>query len=1039
MWFTDTNASAFSLDRDGLAPLTTAAAGRGGLLSIAILVAVFLLLPTTSDAQYFGRNKVQYENFDFKVMKTPHFDIHFYPEERVAVDDAARMAERWYDRLSQFFDHRFVARKPMILYANQGDFQQTNVVEEMIGEGTGGFTEPLKDRVVLPMTGSYKDNDHVIGHELVHAFQYDLSQNAQEQQGQNRISLLPLWFIEGMAEYLSLGRDDPNTAMWLRDVALQNKIPSIEDITRDPRYFPYRYGQAIWAYIGGRWGDTVIPKLFRLAVQTDLDYAFERILKMNEETLSKEWIASVRATYDPLVSTRTRPDSAGAPLLHEKDADIMNLGPAVSPDGRYVTLLSSRGVFSIDLYLADATTGKIITKLVSAETNSHFDALRFINSSGSWSPDGKKLAFVTYVEGDDQLAILDINSRDIERQIHIKGVGEISNPSWSPDGKQIVFSGAAGGISDIYIVDVATQAVRRMTNDRNADFQPVWSPDGTTIAFVSDRGTDFSGLVYAPLSLTLMNVASGALTPVPLFSDAKTINPQFSPDGHQIYFISDQDGFSDIYRYALDSKAITRLTHVATGVSGITGLSPAMSVARSTGRIMFSVFSHGSYEILSIDPARTPGDPATAGATGVAGGGILPSPRDGGTVSAYLANNAGGGPTGPFPIGDYHPNIQLDYLGTPTIGVAFNGNGAGLGGAIAAYFSDMLGYHHLNAALQVNGSFQDIGGEVSYLYTKGRWGWGASVAHIPYLATESAVSDTTILLGSTTYLGQTFHQFLERVFVDQLSLIGFYPFSTTRRMEFTTGYTRQSYSLQDKQTVVVGSQVIGEDTKDLEAPDGLNLLQGSTAYVGDNSAFGFTSPVSGERFRFELGGTAGSLRFGTLLLDYRHYFFANPLTFAVRGFHYGRYGGDAESRKIDQLFVGYETLLRGYSASSFDESDCSGPNCPEYTRLFGSRIAVVNAEVRFPLFGTRQFGLINFPYLPTELAAFVDGGTAWTSTESPILKFDRNSTGRVPVFSAGVSARANLFGYLVLEVYYAYPFQRPTRGWQFGFQIAPGW
>jgi outer membrane protein assembly factor BamA len=197
--------------------------------------------------------------------------------------------------------------------------------------------------------------------------------------------------------------------------------------------------------------------------------------------------------------------------------------------------------------------------------------------------------------------------------------------------------------------------------------------------------------------------------------------------------------------------------------------------------------------------------------------------------------------------------------------------------------------------------------------------------------------------------------------------------------------------------------------------------------------------VAGGRYRFEVGGTAGSLRFATLLLDYRKYFFARPVTFAVRGFHYGRYGGDAESDLISPLFIGYESYVRGYTAESFNAEECSGPDCPEFQRLIGSKVALASAEVRVPLFGTSQFGLINFPFLPTELVAFVDGGAAWTSTEKPVLKFATNTTERVPVFSAGVSARANLFGYLVLELFYAYPFQRPDAGWQFGLQIAPGW
>ena len=1011
-----------------------------GLLPLVTLALALVAPPSALQAQYFGRNKVQYEDFDFKVMQTSHFDIHFYPEEELAVRDAGRMAERWYERLSRLFQHQFSDRKPIILYANQGDFQQTYVISEMIGEGTGGFTEPIKDRVVLPMTGSYRDNDHVIGHELVHAFQYDISQYSGEA-GLNKMNMLPLWFVEGMAEYLSLGRNDPNTAMWLRDVVLRDEIPTIDDITRDSRYFPYRYGQAIWSYIAGRWGDTVVPRLFRSAVTGDLDFAIQRILGLSIEQLSNDWIASIRAAYGTSIAARMKPDAVGRRILADEDG--LTIAPSVSPDGRSVIFLSSRDIFSIDLYLADANSGEVITKLLSAETNPHFDALRFINSSGSWSPDGRKFAFVTYVKGDDELAILDIASRDIEQQIHINGVGELSNPNWSPDGGSIVFSGSAGGISDLYTVELASRKVQRLTNDRNADLQPVWSPDGKTIAFVTDRGagTDFTRLSYGTMGIATISAVGGASTELPLFTNGKNINPQFTPDGKGLYFISDQDGFSDIYRYDLASSAISRVTRVATGVSGIATLSPAVSVARTSGRLMFSVFQNGDYGIHSLEPAEATGQ-AVASLEGTAGAdGILPPTDARGRVEAYLNDPITGlPPQGDSPVVPYQPSIKLDYLGTPTLGVAIGPGGAGFGGAVAGYFSDMLGYHHIGAALQVNGSFADIGGEVYYQYNKNRWIYGVDVAHIPYASGYTTTGSTIIDIGGGVQApAATVTEVTQRVYVDRLMLTGAYPFSTINRAEFNVGYTRQSYTQTGIEYTIYRNEIVGETERDFDTPPGLNLLEATTAYVGDYSFFGLTSPVAGGRYRFEVGGTAGSLRFATVLLDYRQYFFVRPVTFALRGLHYGRYGGDADNDLISPLFIGYESYVRGYTAESFDPAECTGPNCPEFERLLGSKVGLVSAEFRVPLFGTSQFGLINFPYLPTEIAAFVDGGAAWTATESPVLKFERNSSERVPVFSAGVTARANLFGYFVLEVFYAYPFQRPDAGWQFGFQLAPGW
>jgi outer membrane protein assembly factor BamA len=243
-------------------------------------------------------------------------------------------------------------------------------------------------------------------------------------------------------------------------------------------------------------------------------------------------------------------------------------------------------------------------------------------------------------------------------------------------------------------------------------------------------------------------------------------------------------------------------------------------------------------------------------------------------------------------------------------------------------------------------------------------------------------------------------------------------------------------------------------------------VQPQVALAGDNSFTGFTSPVAGSRWRLEYSPTVGSFNFQTALADYRKYVFMQPFTLAFRAMHYGRYGKDSENGQLYPLYLGEETLIRGYGYGSIDPStECtsSAPqgagSCPVLDRMFGSRLAVANLEFRIPLFGTSEFGLLNMPYLPVELSPFFDAGVAYTSTEAPDWRLTRdagspincqNNTSvqqftfsscadRVPVFSTGLSARINVLGYLILEAYFAHPFQRPQKSWVWGFQLAPGW
>src|SRR6185436_19699064 len=186
------------------------------------------------------------------------------------VNDIGRMAERWYARLSRAFNHSF-KRKPIVLYANAADFHQTTTTGGFIGEGTGGFTDQFMNRVVLPLTGDYSENDHVLGHEMVHVFQYDVAATAVQNRRRFALEALPLWIVEGMAEYFSKGRVDALTAMWIRDATDHDRLPTIQQLSRDPRFFPYRYGEALMAYIGARFGDEAVVRYVAAAGSVGVD------------------------------------------------------------------------------------------------------------------------------------------------------------------------------------------------------------------------------------------------------------------------------------------------------------------------------------------------------------------------------------------------------------------------------------------------------------------------------------------------------------------------------------------------------------------------------------------------------------------------------------------------------------------------------------------------------------------------------------------------------------------------------------------------
>ncbi|MEA2166553.1 MAG: hypothetical protein QOK37_4680 [Thermoanaerobaculia bacterium] len=1019
---------------------------------LAVAFLFFLFAATTLNAQYFGRNKVQWEHFDFKVLKTEHFDIYYYDREADVVNDVGRQAERWYTRLSRTFNHTF-NRKPIVLYANSADFQQTTTTPEMIGEGTGGFTDSFMNRVVLPLTGDYAENDHVIGHEMVHVFQYDIGASITNSRRRFNLEMMPLWIVEGMAEYFSKGRVDPLTAMWIRDAETHNHLPSLRQLERDPYYFPYRYGQAVLAYIGGRFGDDAVVRYFLSAGMTNPEAAFDRALGIPAKQLFTDWQESVHEMYAPIVADR--PAQPGSPLIGSKKGTRgnLNVGPAYSPDGRYIAFLSTRAIFDIDLFLADAQTGKVLRRLASTDRNGHYEALRFIDSAGSWSADSRRLAFVTFEKGDNYLGIVDAESGKFE-SVKVPGIDAITSVAWSPDGHTMVIAGQSTGVSDLFLFDTDSKDVRRLTNDKYADLQPTFSPDGRTIAFVSDRGTgpeaNLEQLYFQGLRISTIEISSGTIKTLPLFSNAKNINPQYGPDG-SIYFIANPEGLADIYRYTTDGR-VNRVTRVQSGVSGITDLSPALSVAQRTGDIAFSLYESDNYNIyrLSANPPTIAVSTTNTVASTARAGQLPPLRGTGSTITAYMQNPAEGllPADTKFQPATYHPGLHIAYLGPPTIGVGVGSFGTGVGGSVSAYYSDILGYHNLGITFQGGGTSgvgtvgDQLAGEVFYLNQRHRLNWGVDVSHLPYVSAFTQSGQGPITIGGTTYLADVIVQERDIQRFDDVSGVVQYPFSQTRRLEFTGGFEHQALKSEVETVYIVNNQIVSDETVRSPFNYSLSLGHGALAFVGDSSSFGFLSPVRGTRYRYELSALSGDLKFQTALADWRKYIFLNPVTFAMRGIYYGRYGTDSESGRISPLYIGQDTLIHGYNINSIGFDECvggtGGNSCPVFDRLVGSRIGVANLEVRLPLFGNKQFGLLS-GFVPTELFGFADVGAAWTKSESLKVRFAKNNaTDRVPVTSVGAGLRI-LLAYIPIELYAAKPFQRPQRQWVTGFNIIAGW
>ncbi len=1030
------------------------------ILTLFILFLVGFLFYTPLQAQYFGQSKMRYKKLDFKVYETPHFRLHYYLNNDSMIRWFAKESEVWYELHQQVFQDTFLKKNPLILYNNSPEFQQTTTIQGEIGVGTGGVTEAFKNRVVMPIAQINHQTRHVLGHELVHAFQYRVLIEGGDSTRLENIANIPLWMVEGMAEYFSIGKKDAFTAMWMRDAYLNNDLPSLRDMTENMnRYFPYRFGQAFWSYVGSTYGDTVIMPLFKQTAIYGYEYAVRRVFGYDAQTLSNLWRNSLIQAYKNIpIDTSKAP--IGRQLINSQNAGRMNVSPAISPDGQYIAFLSERDLFSIDLFLADAKSGKVIRKLASRLTNADIDEFSFLESAGTFSPDSRKFAFSVFSKGKSKLMIVDVVNGKTLSVEEMGDITEFTNITWGPDGQHVAFSGLHNGHSDIYLYDLENKVLTQLTNDWYSDFQPSFSRDGKRIVFSTDRLAlqgNPSG-VEIPMNLAIIDLATRKIENLNFFEGANNLNPVFSSDDSELYFLSNRDGFRNMYRYTFSNNKLERMTEYFTGISGITEYSPALSVSMNDD-IVYSYYRSNAYTIYNAKASEFEGieiDPFDVNFEAA----LLPPPVTLGVdvVNTNLRNfNRFRRIDGNQIVHSaYKPGFKLDYLANSGVGMSVGSRyGAGISSGIQGMFSDILGHNQIFAAVNVNGEIYDFGGQVAYINQQSRINWGGAVSHIPYVSGFSVYDTRDIGTGMVEPVLDTY---MVRTFQQQVEGFGSYPFTRNHRFEVGAAIARYSYRVdrwwQSYYSGYTGrDKVSNEDAQNI----GLGNLQAfsvqqiNSAFVGDNAVFGITSPLQGYRYRVGVEQYFGDYNFTAYTVDLRKYNRYKPVTLAARAYTYMRAGENENA--LYPMFLGYPYLVRGYESAGM-RNNVGGLSLQ---KLMGSRVAVFNFEVRLPFTGPEKLAVFKSGMLFSDLNFFFDAGLAWNSGSDVKFKGSIDQIGwetiddqgnqipiyeniHIPVYSAGVSLRVNLFGAMVLEPYYAIPFQRKDINFgTFGLNFTPGW
>ncbi len=833
---------------------------RRQFLPYALLLLVLLTVEFAwTQLFYFGRNKVQYTNFDWHLLKTEHFDIYYYPEMQDLAERGAFLAEESYKHLEQQFNHNVQNRIPLIFYSSHLHFQQTNVTPGFIPEGVGGFFEFLKGRVVIPYNGSMWDFRHVIRHELVHVFMHSKINRVLLDHRIAQDRLPPLWFVEGLAEYWSI-EWDPQAEMVMRDAVVSNYLVALDDIDRiSGSFLMYKEGQSVLKFVAERYGD---EKILLMMENFWKSSTFEDVFKM---TIGKKytefdevWTYAMKKKYYSLLSSADQPSGVTRPLV----ATGFNAKPVVFYAGekKYVYFIGNHtgytSIFRKEMGNEDAKPEVVLE----GEKTDEFEAFHLFQSKMDISKAGI-LAFITKSGENDVLHLYDIEQKKITATYKFKDLVVLGSPSWSPDGNSIAFTSVdKSGASDLYVWDLKSETLTRLTNDVYDERDPAWSPRGEKIVFSSDRTTYG---IQGKYNLFVYDFTSHQLDYL-TYGDESYYSPTWSPDGRMLVFTSDVDGARNVWVMQMTNephspREMRKITHFTTAA-----FDPSVT---DSSELVFTAFEDFSFQIRTIRNIDALYDSSSIIRT------IDPSPHL--PIWQPKKLSAESESRSLKYTGDYSLDIAQSQISTdPVFGTA--------GGAFLA-LSDLLGndqYYFLlyNTAQSQDELLQSFNIAVSRISLRQRANYAFGIFR--FTGRRYDLTDPDLF-------------FYERVFGGYLALS--YPLSKFKRIEVIT-----SLSNSDK-------EVIGE----LRQRKAL-FLSNAISFVHDNSLWGPSGPLDGSRLNITLAYTSdiqfSNANYYSIIFDYRHYFrLAQRSAFATRWWLFYN-----EGREARRFFMGGSWDLRGY-------------------------------------------------------------------------------------------------------------------------------
>ena len=399
------------------------------LLTIGLLGgAVEQAFAQTPYVPYYGKNRIRYNDFKWRIYNTDHFEIYFYPEIEPQLERVTSYAESAYQQVSSDLKHDLAFKVPLVIYKTQSEFQQQNIEPGELPEGVLAFAEPYRDRMVLPIDEPSDALYRLITHELTHIFEFDIIPRSLLRRG------LPLWVDEGLSDYMT-GYWHPFDLMSVRDAAIADIVPSMSDFQgvqfADGR-LPYNLGHAAFDFIESRWGKEGLRQFLfalRKSVIGGGESAYEEAFKLKPEEFDEQFEKYLKDRFKPF-RDKERPVDYGRDLAPKRGKTqytvVVSIEP--SPSGDLMAVAAGNGKDQeLDIVLMSTKDGKVIRNLTDGFNKDH--GYEYISTPGgfrnnavpwmSWAPAGDRVGYFARTEKMKTLILQNVrDEEDREAALH---------------------------------------------------------------------------------------------------------------------------------------------------------------------------------------------------------------------------------------------------------------------------------------------------------------------------------------------------------------------------------------------------------------------------------------------------------------------------------------------------------------------------------------------------------------------------------------------------------------------------------------------